>query len=87
MNAISPRPHLENSLSCIRFNVFTEVTVKNPALWDIKTQLVPHRKYYVSATEHTRLMLCKIWGFQDGDYEECCLLGYINQVSTSQETH
>jgi hypothetical protein len=32
-------------------------------------------------------MLCKIWGFHGGDYEECRLLGYKNPVRTSQETH
>jgi hypothetical protein len=32
-------------------------------------------------------MLCKIWGFHGGDYEECRLLGYKNTVRTSQETH
>jgi hypothetical protein len=31
-------------------------------------------------------MLCKIWGFQGGDYEECRLLGYRKPVPTSQET-
>jgi hypothetical protein len=29
----------------------------------------------------------KIWGFHGSDYEECRLLGYINPVCTSQETH
>jgi hypothetical protein len=32
-------------------------------------------------------MLCKIWGFHSGDYEECRLLGYKTPVRTSQETH
>jgi hypothetical protein len=32
-------------------------------------------------------MLCKIWGFHGGDYEECRLVGYKNRVHTSQETH
>jgi hypothetical protein len=32
-------------------------------------------------------MLCKIWGFHGGDYEECHLLGYKNPVRTSQETN
>jgi hypothetical protein len=44
-------------------------------------------KHYVSATESSRLMLCKIWGFHGGDYEECRLLGYKNPICTSQETH
>jgi hypothetical protein len=44
--------------------------------WDIKTHFVPHR-----------IMLCIIWGFRGGDYEECRLLGYKHLVRTSQETH
>jgi hypothetical protein len=32
-------------------------------------------------------MLCNIWGFQGGDYEECRLLKYKNPVRTSEETH
>jgi hypothetical protein len=32
-------------------------------------------------------MLCKIWSFHGGDYEECPLLEYKNSVRTSQETH
>jgi hypothetical protein len=31
-------------------------------------------------------MLCKIWGFHGGDYEEWRLLGYRNPIRTSQET-
>jgi hypothetical protein len=30
---------------------------------------------------------CKIWGFHDGDYEECRLLGYKHTICTSQATH
>jgi hypothetical protein len=47
----------------------TAVTIKNAVFRDIKTQFVPHRKQYVSATEPSPLMLCKIWGFHGGDYE------------------
>jgi hypothetical protein len=32
-------------------------------------------------------MLCNIWGFHGGDYEECRSLGYKHPVHTSQETH
>jgi hypothetical protein len=32
-------------------------------------------------------LVCKIWGFHGGDYEECRLLGYKTPVRTSQETH
>jgi hypothetical protein len=44
-------------------------------------------KYYVSATEPSRLMLWKSWGFLCGDYEECRLLGYKDPVRTSQEKY
>jgi hypothetical protein len=43
--------------------------------------------HYVSATESSQIMLCRIWGFHGGDYEECRLLAYKNPVRTSQETH
>jgi hypothetical protein len=32
-------------------------------------------------------MLCNIWGFHGGHYEECRLLGHKTPVRTSQETH
>jgi hypothetical protein len=37
--------------------------MKNDVFWDIKTKLVPHRRYYISAAEPSRLMLCKIQVF------------------------
>jgi hypothetical protein len=43
------------------------------------------KTHYVSATEPSRLMLCKIWGFHGGDYKEC-LLRYETPGHTSQET-
>jgi hypothetical protein len=43
--------------------------------------------HYFSATESSRLMLCKICGFHGGNYEECRLLGYKIPVRTSQETY
>jgi hypothetical protein len=36
--------------------------------------------HYVSATEPSRWMLCKIWGFHGGGYEECRILRYKTQV-------
>jgi hypothetical protein len=33
------------------------------------------KTHYVSATEPSHLMLCKIEGFHGGDFEECRLLG------------
>jgi hypothetical protein len=59
----------------VRFEIFTAVTMKNGVFWDIATKFVPHRRHYVSATESSRLMLCKIWVFHGGDYEERRLLG------------
>jgi hypothetical protein len=35
--------------------------------------------HYVSATEPSRLMLCKIWCFHGSEYEECHILGYKTQ--------
>jgi hypothetical protein len=32
-------------------------------------------------------LTCKVRGCHGSDYEECRLLGYKNQVRTSQETH
>jgi hypothetical protein len=48
--------------------------MKNAVFADMKTQFVPHRKHYVSTTELSRLLLCKICGFQGSDYEKCRLL-------------
>jgi hypothetical protein len=33
--------------NCVRFEVFTAVTVKN-VFWDIKTQFIPHRRHITS---------------------------------------
>jgi hypothetical protein len=44
----------------VRFEVFTAVTMKNAAFWDIKTPVRTSQKtHYVSTTEPSRLMLCK----------------------------
>jgi hypothetical protein len=48
---------------------------ENDLFWDIKTVRTSQETHYVSATEPSRLMLCEIWGFHGGDYEECRLLG------------
>jgi hypothetical protein len=32
----------ENTVTHVRFEVFTAVTMKNAAFWDIETQFVPH---------------------------------------------
>jgi hypothetical protein len=57
-------------LTFVRFEAFTAMTMKNAIFWNLKTQFVPHRKYYISATEPSWLMLCKIWGLRDCEYEE-----------------
>jgi hypothetical protein len=61
--------------------------MKNAVFWDIKPQFVPHKRHYFFATEPSRLMSCKIFGFHGGDYEEDRLLGDKNPFRTSQETH
>jgi hypothetical protein len=68
--------------------VFTAVTMKNTVFWDIKKSVrTSQETHYVSATESSRLMLCKSWDFHGGDYEECLLLEYKNPVRTSHEIH
>jgi hypothetical protein len=54
------------------------VTKKNSVFWDIKTQFLLHRKH-LSATEPSRLVLCKIRCFH-GNNEECCLQGYDDDL-------
>jgi hypothetical protein len=54
--------------------------IKNP----VRTSQETH---YISVTESSQLMLCKIWCFHGGDCEEWRLLRYKNLVRTSQETH
>jgi hypothetical protein len=49
--------------------ILTAVTMKTVVFWDIKPQFVPHRRHYFSATENSRLILCKISDFHGGDYE------------------
>jgi hypothetical protein len=49
-----------NSASHVRFEVITAVAMKEVIFWDIETQFIPHRRYYFSATELSRLLLCKL---------------------------
>jgi hypothetical protein len=59
----------------VRFEVFTAVIMKNAILLDIKNLVrTSPETHYISATEPNLLMLCKIWGFHGGDYEEWSLL-------------
>jgi hypothetical protein len=57
--------HFKNSqqINYVRFEVFTAVTVKNAVLWYIRPSSYLTGNY-VSATELSRLMLCKISGSQ-----------------------
>jgi hypothetical protein len=48
---------------------------KNAVFWDMETQFVCHRKHITSKLESSLLMLCKIWGFYSGAYEEGRLMG------------
>jgi hypothetical protein len=43
-----------------RSEVFTAVTMENAVFWDIRTQFIPHRRHYISATDLSGLMLCQI---------------------------
>jgi hypothetical protein len=52
--------------------------MKNAVFWDMTTQFVLHRRHYVSATESSLLMLCKIWCVHGSDYEERRLPGYYS---------
>jgi hypothetical protein len=55
-------------------------------LWYKNPVHTSQETHYVTITEPSWLMLCKIWGFHGGDYEECRLLGYKNHFCTAQET-
>jgi hypothetical protein len=71
----------------VKFEVFTEVTMKNAVFWNIKIKFVLHMRHVTSELEPSRLMLCQISGSHGGDNEECRLLAYKNPVRTSQEAH
>jgi hypothetical protein len=45
----------------VGFDVFTAVTMKNAVFWDVKNPVrTSQETRYVSGTESSRLMLCKI---------------------------
>jgi hypothetical protein len=54
------KPGQKETQNYVRFEVFTAVTMKDVVFWDIRTQFVPHRKHFTTATEPSRLMICKI---------------------------
>jgi hypothetical protein len=44
--------------------------MKNVVFWDImKPVRTLQKTHYLSATESSRLMICRVWGFHGGDYE------------------
>jgi hypothetical protein len=60
----------------VRLEVFTGGDYEECRLLGYKTPVrTSQETHYLSATEASRLMLCKIWGFHGGGYEECHLLG------------
>jgi hypothetical protein len=72
-----PQSNPENwmAMSSLReFNVWrmSSFGIQNP----VHTSQETHR---VTVTELNRLVLCNIWGFHRGDYEECRFLGYKTQ--------
>jgi hypothetical protein len=39
---------VRRKILCVKFEVFTAVTMKNVVFWDIKTQFVLHRRHITS---------------------------------------
>jgi hypothetical protein len=39
------------------------------------------KTHYASVTESSQLMLCKMWGFQGGDYERMSSSGMLYRVA------
>jgi hypothetical protein len=51
----------------VRFELFTAVTMKNVVFWDKKTFRTSQKTHYISATETSRLTVCRIQGFHGDD--------------------
>jgi hypothetical protein len=51
----------------VRLEVFNAVTMRNAVKNAVHTSQETH---YISATDPSLLMLCKIWGFHGGDHED-----------------
>jgi hypothetical protein len=73
--------------SCLQKISFSNILSFHSCLWYKKPVCTSQETHYVSTTESSQLMLCKIWGFYGNDYEECRLLGYNYRVLTSEKTH
>jgi hypothetical protein len=43
----------ETTATCVRFEVFTAVAMKNVVFWDIRTQFIPHRRYITSLLQRS----------------------------------
>jgi hypothetical protein len=63
--------------SFVRFEVLKAVSIKNAVFKEYNNPVrTSHETHYVSATEPSQLMLCKIRDFHGGDNEECRLMRY-----------
>jgi hypothetical protein len=81
-SALNREPPITYKILCFHGGDYEECRLlgyKNPVRTSQKT-------HYVSATELSGLMLCKVWGIHGSDYEEWRLLGYKTTDRTSQET-
>jgi hypothetical protein len=76
------------------FQVLQFVAIQTACNWMTDTQVpVIHARFtrrvvngLAYLQRKRRLKGCKIRGFHGSDYEQCSLLGYKNQLRTSQET-
>jgi hypothetical protein len=66
--------HLLFVVSICSFETGTALPMKNAVFWNIAVR-ISQETHYISPTEPSRLMLCKIWGLDGCDCEECRLLG------------
>jgi hypothetical protein len=65
---------ISNLTYFLLFRMQVNIVLKIAVFWDIKSQFL-EKIHYVSATEPSRLMKRKIWGFHGCDYGEHSLLG------------
>jgi hypothetical protein len=55
-----PVVNAHRNSEAVRIEVFTAVTVKNVVFWDINPVRNSQETHYVSTTESSQLMLCKM---------------------------